>query len=155
VKLSAVSTQEPTRCDAVRRPATRRTGLVAALVLVSGALLAGCGADGAAEPVRTYTLRLRTDDSGPEYEYIAEDELDLRVGDEVTFEFDNTGSLPHDVQVVDPSGAQVGVSTVANPGATTSVTVLFEEAGFFRLNCLVDDHLTAHGMQAIVEVTEA
>lgn len=150
-----MSTQEAKRCDAVRRPATRRTGLGAAVVLVTGALLVGCGADGAAEPVRTYTLRLRTDDSGAEYEYIAVDPLDLRVGDEVTFEFDNTGSLPHDVQVVDPSGAQVGVSTVANPGATTSVTVLFDEAGFYRLNCLVDDHLTAHGMQAIVEVTEA
>jgi plastocyanin len=117
--------------------------------------LAACGSDGVAEPVRSYTLRLRADDSQQEYLYIAEDPIDLRVGDEVTFEFDNTGSLAHDLQVVDPDGDAIGVSSVANPGATTSVTVLFEEPGFYRLNCLVDDHLTEHGMQAVVEVVDA
>lgn len=135
--------------------AIRRAARVAVVVLGSGAALAACGSDGAAEPVRSYSLHLSADDSNPEYAYIAEDPIDLRVGDEVTFEFDNTGSLAHDVQVVDPEGNAIGVSTVANPGATTSVTVLFDEAGFYRLNCLVDDHLTAHAMQAIVEVTEA
>lgn len=118
-------------------------------------MLAACGADGAAEPVRTYTLRLRADDSAQEYLYIAEDPIDLRVGDEVTFDFDNTGNLPHDLQVVAPDGDVMGVSEVAPAGGTTSVTVLFEEAGFYRLNCLVDNHLTEHGMQAVVEVTEA
>lgn len=128
-----------------------RVALLTALV----PLAAACGADGDAEPVRSYTVHLRADDSADEYLYIAEDPIDLRVGDEVTFEFDNTGSLPHDLQVVDPAGDEIGVSEVAAAGATTSVTVLFEEAGFYRLNCLVDDHLTAHGMQAVVEVTDA
>lgn len=117
--------------------------------------LTACGADGVAEPSRSYSLRLRADDAGQEYLYIAQDPIDLRVGDEVTFEFDNTGSLPHDLQVVDPAGEQMAVSTVAAPGDTTSVSVQFEEPGLYRLNCLVDDHLTAHGMQAIVEVTDA
>lgn len=130
-----------------------RTHLLAALVTALIVPLAACGADGEAEPLRSYTLRLRADDSADEYLYIAEDPVDLRVGDEVTFEFDNTGSLAHDLQVVDPDGDEIGVSTVAAAGETTSVTVLFEEPGFYRLNCLVDDHLTEHGMQAIVEVT--
>ena len=118
-------------------------------------VLAACGSDGAAEPVRSYTLHLRAEDDEAEYVYIAEDPVDLRVGDEVTFEFDNAGTLPHDLQVVAPNGEAVGVSAVANPGATASVTVLLEEPGYYRLNCLVDDHLTEHGMQEIVEVTEA
>jgi uncharacterized cupredoxin-like copper-binding protein len=120
-----------------------------------GCVAAGCGNDSneVAEPTRSYTLHLRTDDSSQEYMYIAEDPIDLRVGDEVTFELDNTGTLIHDLQVVDPEGGVLGIAAAADPGATTSVTVLFEEPGFYRLDCLVDDHLTEHGMQAIVEVT--
>lgn len=132
------------------RPHTWSAAVVAGLLT-----LAACGADGAAEPIRSYTVQLRADDSQDEYEYIAAGPVDLRVGDEVTFEFDNTGSLPHDLQVVAPDGAEIALSPVAAAGATTSVTVLFEEAGLYRLNCLVDDHLTAHAMQAIVEVAEA
>lgn len=129
---------------------------VAVAVLAAAVLpLAACASDGVAEPVREYTLRLRADDSEQEYSYIAVDPIDLRVGDEVTFEFDNTGALPHDLQVVDPDGVEVGLAPIAGAGATTSVTVLFDEPGFYRLNCLVDDHLTAHAMQAIVEVTDA
>lgn len=125
------------------------------MIAIAVGLLAACGADGDAEPERSYTVGIRADDAGDEYLYIAKEELDLRVGDEVTFEFENTGSLPHDLQVVDPDGDQIGVSSVAAAGETVSVTVLFEEPGFYRLNCLVDDHLTAHGMQAIVEVADA
>lgn len=129
-----------------------RTAVVTLGLLVP---LVACGADGEAEPLRSYVLNLRTDDSGQEYLYIAEDPFDIRVGDEVTFEYHNTGSLAHDLQVVDPAGDEIGLAPVAAAGATTSVTVLFEEPGFYRLNCLVDDHLTAHGMQAVVEVSEA
>ena len=134
----------------VKRPSIRRAAIVLAMVVP----LAACASDGEAEPLRSYTLHLRAEDSEQEYLYIAEDPIDIRVGDEVTFEFDNTGGLPHDLQVVDPDGIEIGLAPVAPAGDTTSVTVLFEEPGFYRLNCLVDDHLTAHGMQAVVEVTE-
>lgn len=126
------------------------------LLAVVAAVVAACGgnADGNPEPVRSYTLHLRTDDSESEYMYVAEDPIDLRVGDEVTFELRNPGTLIHDLQIVDPAGDDIATAPSADPGRTTSVTVMFEEAGFYRLNCLIDDHLTAHGMQAIVEVTE-
>lgn len=126
-----------------------------ATALVAVATLAACGGDGNAEPTRSYTLRLRTDDSGDVYKYLAEEDFDIRVGDEVDFEVDITGSLAHDLQVVDPEGEVVGVAAAANPGGTTSVTVWFQEPGYYRLNCLVDNHLTEHGMQAIIEVTDA
>lgn len=127
--------------------------LASSLLVLPVLLLPACGSDGQAEPVRSYTVHLRAEDSGDEYEYITDESLAITTGDEVTFEFDNTGALPHDLQVVAPDGSEVGLAPIANAGSTTSVTVLFEEPGFYRLNCLVDDHLTAHAMQAIIEVT--
>ena len=147
----------PNDLMAVRPPRPFRLAIASGVL--AGTLL-GCGGDGAAEPLRSYTLVLQADDSTDEYTYLAlapeatGGEIDLRVGDEVTFEFDNTGSLIHDLQVVAPDGTAIAVAAAANPGSTTSVTVLFEEAGYYRLNCLVDNHLTEHGMQAIVEVTD-
>jgi hypothetical protein len=34
------------------------------------------------------------------------------------------------------------------------VTARFDEPGYFRLDCLVDDHLTVHEMHTFFEVTE-
>lgn len=132
----------------------KRFGTAALCVaLVSAA--AACGGDTVAEPTRSYTIDLHTEDSAQEYEYVADDPIDVRVGDEVTFDVAITGTLIHDLQIVDPDGAAIATAPPAVPGDTTSVTVLFEEPGFYRLNCLVDNHLTEHDMQAIIEVTEA
>ena len=124
------------------------------IVIALTLLLVACGGDADAEPVRSYNLGIEVDDSEDRYRYIATDEVDIRVGDQVTFELANTGALIHDVQVVDPDGTMLAKTEPIAPGANTTVTVLFEEAGFFRLNCLVDDHLTAHEMQTFIEVTE-
>jgi len=113
-----------------------------------------CGGDGEATPTRQYTLGLTADDSDDRYRYVATEAVDIRVGDEVTFEFDNTGLLVHDLVVVDPDGDTIATAPPVVPGQSTSLTVLFEQSGFFRLNCLVDDHLTAHEMQTFVEVTD-
>lgn len=126
--------------------------LIAALAIVASA----CGGgDDVTEAARSYTLNLHTEDDEQEYEYIADDPIDVRVGDEVTFDVAITGTLIHDLQIVDPAGAAIATAPPAVPGDSTSVTVLFEEPGFYRLNCLVDNHLTEHGMQAVIEVTEA
>ena len=124
-------------------------GLAAAELTMSA-----CGANASSEPLRTYTLNLRADDSEPEYMYIAEDTVDLRVGDQVTFAMRNDGTLDHDLQVVDPQGDDIATADAVGPGQTLTLTVDFEEPGFYQLNCLVDNHLTEHGMQAIVEVKE-
>jgi plastocyanin len=126
------------------------------LVVAVALLAAACGGgDEAIEPVRSYVVHLHTDDSADEYNYVADDPIDVRVGDEVTFEVAITGTLVHDLQIVDPAGVTVATAPPAVPGDTTSVTVLFEDPGFYRFNCLVDNHLTQHDMQAIIEVTDA
>lgn len=125
------------------------TALIAALTTITA-----CGADGDAAPTREYTLHLRADEQGEDYVFVAEDPLDLRVGDRVTFEMRNDGQLLHDLQVQHPDGSVIGTGPAIATGDTLSVVVDFEEPGFYRLNCLVDDHLTLHGMQAVVEVTD-
>lgn len=126
--------------------------------MVTALALSGCSSDEApaTDPARSYTVELSVDDSGDEYRYVAAGAtpVDIRTGDEVTFDLTNTGTLPHDLVVVDPAGGTIGSTPVIGPGATTTVTVMFEEPGFYGLRCLVDDHLTTHGMQTFVEVTE-
>lgn len=141
------------RADDDRVPMlTRRIGLVLALAI--GAVT-GCGSNGDPTPVRSYTLHIRTDDASDKYGYIAEDPIDLRVGDEVTFEMSNTGALIHDLQIVGPDGLAVAAAPPVASGGALSLTVYFDEVGYYQLNCLVDDHLTKHSMQALVEVVEA
>lgn len=114
----------------------------------------GCAGNATTEPERAYVLDLEVDDSGDEYRYVAVDPVDVRVGDEVTFTLTNTGTLVHDLRVVSPDGNALASTRPTAPGATAQVTVRFDEPGFHRLDCLVDDHLVAHGMQSFVEVTE-
>ncbi len=125
-----------------------------AAVAISLVLLSACGSNAGAGPERSYSLDLAVDDSDDRYRYTTTDDVDIRVGDEVTFELTNTGTLIHDLQVVDPDGTMLAKAEPTAPGQDASVTVRFEEVGIFRLNCLVDDHLIAHEMQTFIEVTE-
>ena len=133
----------------MRRIAT----LAIAALTVFGAV--SCGGDTDSGPARSYTIGLEVDDSGERYRYVATDEVDIQVGDEVTFELLNTGALPHDLQIVDPDGTVIALAEPVGPGGQASVTARFDSAGFFRLNCLVGDHLIVHEMQTFIEVTES
>lgn len=136
----------------VTSPSIRRVphGLAVSLLL----WLAACASD-ADEPGRAYTVPLRMEDAEDRYRYVAEGAVpDIRVGDEVTFEVRNAGVLLHDLQVVAPDGDVVGTAAAVAPGDTLTLTVEFDDAGPYRLNCLVDDHLTVHQMQTVVEVRE-
>jgi hypothetical protein len=126
-----------------------------ALLLVGLVLTAACGSDGDGA-TRAYDVGLRIDDSADEYRYIATGDIpDFRVGDEVTFIVDNTGALPHDLQVQAPDGDVVGIAPAVAPGDTLEVTALLDQSGPYRLNCLVDDHLTEHSMQTLIQVVDA
>lgn len=129
-----------------------------AAAIAAASLLAACGADdggSATEPIRAYTVELRAIEQGETYSYVSVGEVDLRVGDEVTFEMDNAGALIHDLVVIAPEGDAIASADPVAPGQTASVVVQFEEPGRYRLRCNVDDHLTVHDMQVFVEVKNA
>jgi uncharacterized cupredoxin-like copper-binding protein len=126
------------------------------IAIAAGLLIAGCGADAAGGPTRQYVLHLRAEDSDPaHYLYVAEDPLDVRVGDRVTLEVRNDGTLIHDLEVRRPDGQVIGTAPAVGSGGTLQLEVEFAEAGIYSLRCNVDDHLTKHRMQALVEVKPA
>ena len=148
VEVDSESHRHTLRMMRVRQVRTMRT--LAVLFVVTAT---ACGGNSTGT-VRSYSIGLEVEDGSDRYRFIATDEVDVRVGDEVTFELENTGTLIHDLQVVDPEGNRVAYAEPTAPGADATLTVLFEEDGFFRLNCLVDDHLTEHDMQTFFEVTD-
>ncbi len=130
-----------------------------ALALAIGGLT-GCGGDGGDEPIgeplRSYTVVLRMEDHDDEYHYVVVGEVPtFQVGDEVTFEAINAGTLEHDLQVVGPDGLAVATAEEVIPGDRLMLTVRLEAAGIYQLNCLVDNHLTEHGMQELIQVVDA
>lgn len=131
---------------------------VSAVLLGGLVLAAGCGGDSAGDTgaTRSYEVELRIDDSQDDYRYVAVGEIpDFTVGDEVTFVVENTGTLNHDLQVQAPDGDVVAVAPAVAPGDTLEVTALLGQVGVYRLNCLVDDHLTEHSMQTLIQVAPA
>ena len=128
-----------------------------AVTLGALALLSACGGNASSGPTRAYTVDLDVVDDEDRYRFrIADGDVpDFTVGDEVTFAVTNTGSLNHDMRVVGPDGGTVGVAPAVAPGGSFDLTVQLEEPGVYQLNCLVDDHLTAHRMQVLIEVAAA
>jgi hypothetical protein len=141
------------------RPATsncvRLHHLGLALVAAVSLATSGCGSDGTTAPARTYTVDLRIQDDADRYRYVAVGDVPtFQVGDDVTFRVDNTGTLDHDLQVVGPDGRTIATAPAVRPGGTLDLEVLLDEPGVYQLNCLVDDHLTRHRMQTLIEVVE-
>jgi uncharacterized cupredoxin-like copper-binding protein len=134
----------------------RRAGFAAITGAAATAVAAtACGADTGAEPTRESTLVLEAFENGDEYGYRAVGDVDLRAGDRVTIEMRNGGALIHDLVVIHPDGSTAATAPSIAAGATTTLTFDAVDAGVYRLNCNVDDHLTQHGMQEFVEVRNA
>ena len=72
------------------------------------------------------------------------------VGEELTFEITNNGTLEHNFVVLDPSGNELTRTNIA-VGATASVKVMPLEAGTFTILCDIPGHQEA-GMEAILTV---
>jgi plastocyanin len=142
-----------TRSDA-RRSIRRALALVA--LLPTGSLLA-CGGTATVEPTRAYTVDLDVVDNEDRYRFRITDGTvpDFTVGDEVTFAVTNTGLLNHDMRVVGPDDETRATAPAVAPGGGFDLTVLLDEPGIYRLECLVDDHLTTHRMRVLIEVADA
>jgi len=127
----------------------RPLGLV--LTFAVGGLVA-CGSN-STEPTRVLTVDLRMEDHEDEYRYVAVGTVPrFAVGDRVTFAAENAGILDHDLQIVGPDGLAVETADAVGPGDTLTVTIDLDEPGIYQLNCLVDNHLTEHGMQTLIQV---
>ncbi len=131
--------------------------LVIVLTLAVGGLTACGGSDGDRDaPARSYTVALQIEDHEDEYRYLVVGDVPtFQVGDEVTFEAENSGTLAHYLHVVGPVGLTRGTAEAVLPGVTLTLTVRLEDPGIYQLNCLVDDHLTAHHMQEFIQVVDA
>ena len=130
-----------------------RHRLVLFLTLASAGIV-GCASDSAA-PTRAYTVDLQMVDNEDRYSYVAVGEVPtFEAGDQVTFVAENTGTLNHDLQVVDPAGTAIATAAAVAPGAKLTLTVDLDEPGIYQLNCLVDNHLTQHHMQTLIEVVD-
>ena len=103
-----------------------------------------------------FTVELRMEDDSVNKEISRIDfQMHFLVGDQVTFQAENDGTLDHDLQIVGPDGIAIDEADAVAPGDALAVTVDLDEPGIYQLNCLVDNHLTEHNMQALIQVNEA
>ena len=139
---------------------SRRIGFRTAALLVAtltGVVGTACGGDAGSDatPARESTLTLEAYEDGDQYHYRAVGAVDLRVGDRVTIDLRNAGTLIHDLAVIHPDGSTIATAAAIAPGGEETLTVDLADPGIYRLNCNVENHLTQHGMQAFVEVKNA
>lgn len=126
------------------------TGIVGLALVV---ILSACADDdpgrtASAEPNRTITVETT------EYDFVPDVVPEFRAGDTVRFVVENTGVVPHEMQVLDSDATRLGQTGSIAPGDSTELVLSFPEAGIFQAICDVDDHLS-RGQRALFEVTEA
>jgi plastocyanin len=74
-----------------------------------------------------------------------------KVGEAITFEVTNKGTLDHNFVVFDPAGAEVARGTVAL-GGTANIKVTPSEAGTYEVVCDVAGHKES-GMTGVLTVS--
>lgn len=121
------------------------------LALAVGALapfsLAACGGDDEEEPTESEETTEQTDAGGsggsvdisavPDGSFAYEQDAVEASAGEVTINFDNPASLPHDVQIEGPDGDLGGTDTISEDSATLTVEL---EAGDYTFYCSVAGH---------------
>ncbi len=112
---------------------------------------AGCGSEdpGTADG-ESYTVGIVAD----EYTFRADEAIEVRAGDTVTFDVRNEGEVDHRLEVLTSESRSLGATERIAPGARDEVTVTFEDEGVYRVICDVDDHLS-RGQQAQFRVEPA
>ncbi|HKZ82489.1 MAG TPA: cupredoxin domain-containing protein [Anaerolineae bacterium] len=73
-----------------------------------------------------------------------------QVGEELTFEITNNGTLEHNFVVLDPSGNELARTSIA-VAATESVKIVLVEGGTYTIVCDIEGHQVA-GMEAALTV---
>ena len=75
----------------------------------------------------------------------------IEPGDTIEFDVENVGEVDHSLEVLSSTGSSLGRTERIAPGATATITVIFDDAGVYRLICDVDDHLS-RGQTASITV---
>jgi plastocyanin len=128
--------------------------------LVAAVALAACGGGGDSTTTETggeaaggtatsgggSTLAIEADPNG-ELAYTSDEET-AKAG-EVTIDFNNPQSLPHDVAIEDSSGATVGQTDVISDSSTSTTVDL--KPGTYTFYCTVPGHRDA-GMEGTLTV---
>ena len=73
-----------------------------------------------------------------------------QVGEELTFEITNNGTLEHNFVVLDPAGDELARTSIA-VGAAESVKIVPVEGGTYTIVCDIEGHQEA-GMEAALNV---
>ncbi|MEM1331899.1 MAG: cupredoxin domain-containing protein [Actinomycetota bacterium] len=132
----------------MRRSIARAVSCTAAIGSLS--TIAACG-----EPDDTSDGReLAVELTAVEFAFRADEAIEIRAGDTVTFGVRNEGELDHQLEVLSEASRSLGMTERIAPGARRAVTVIFDEPGAYRVVCDIDDHLS-RGHQAVFEVAPA
>lgn len=114
----------------------------------------GEGGTAQAEPDRTIAF------DAVDFEYEELDLAGITAGTTIRFEMTNSGTQPHEFEVLDPEGTAIGEVAAVDAGGSGGATVTFDDPGTYRYQCiLVDpetgDAHTAMGMEGTFEVGPA
>lgn len=126
----------------------RRFSIVIIAALSAALVLSACGGGGTPAASGPATQSFNVD--ATEFQFSPKT-FTAKVGEEITFNITNKGTLEHNFVVFDPSGAEIARTTVA-VGATASVKVTASQAGTYPIDCDIPGHKEA-GMEGTLTVT--
>ncbi len=78
--------------------------------------------------------------SAAEYSFTGLAGFTGRVGERVEFKLQNTGTTQHELEVLDPSGTNIGEVGPTEPGKAGEVVITFPTAGTYTFLCGIGDH---------------
>ncbi len=140
---------DPLRWAAYRDGMQKRA--VAATMIATVALVAGCGSDDAASPGERGTLGRRSPRSNTPSR--RQESITISAGETIEFVVTNEGSIDHEMEVLTDANRRLGKTERIAPGDSATVVVTFDEAGLYRVICDIDDHRSL-GQQAEFTVFE-
>jgi uncharacterized cupredoxin-like copper-binding protein len=122
------------------------------LSLVVLTAVAACADDNSATGPTTPPRTIAIDTV--EYDFLTDAPPDIVAGETITFVVTNIGEMPHEMQLLDDQGRQLGIVPALPPGGQGELTFRFEEAAFYQIICDIDDHLSL-GQRKVFEVRPA
>ncbi|HEY4689135.1 MAG TPA: cupredoxin domain-containing protein [Anaerolineae bacterium] len=123
----------------------RRASAILLVALVVTLALSGCNGGSAGTPAsKAFSVEATEFAFSP-------NAFTAKVGDEITFNITNKGTIEHNFVLFDPSGKEIGRAAIAI-GQSTSVKIKPAAAGEYLIECDIPGHKDA-GMTAKLTVS--